>query len=1638
MSNQYSMKGSVKPLKGGVVTSNYGNFETLTATNLQLENISIVGLLEDGIFENVIIKDSEIINTVIGAQSPNVGYFTDLYATQNVTFRSNIFGSDVTWDPSTLIFSVNNSSFMVNGCSYLGNIEICENYIRATNPDGNINIYPRDSGSVYVNGPFYNSTSSGNFYTDVLDGSVILNSKFDLLFNSTSGSIISTVDSQELITKNGDIELRTSNIENVQTSLINYSNGSTIIFTSTSSYLKVGDVINLSGINLTVGSILTDTSFVVNSTISSTITGGTINKVANTNILLNTDSFVKIPTDTKLIFGNTSNSISGNTQNVMIKSLGDTVMSIPTSSSLVIPINVPIEFGIFTDDIGITTGNSIKYDGSAVNFVAKNTLKMTAPLLNVNATHASFYDPVLTIGDNPQNDLKDRGIEYKYYDTDGSLKLGWFGYKTSTKKFTFIRDATNVNETMTGLAGEFEIGDISANNVTIAAGGNFNMNCGSITNISLLTGCSGTINVNATSNLNITSGNRISLIAGGDVFMPNNVPLRLGTSGSLIRENVSGTIEMTANNNIKLVSNSVSVPISTYISFDGTSVGSQRISSNTSGDIILTTNKNLYLTTTSGNVILPVNNNGSFTSASLQLGNSTEVISGNTSGILIVTVSPNASANVVASGNVNITSSFGNVLVQSLTSDINLYTTSGSVRLLPTTSLVFGISGTGNSIRSDTLNNMVINGNVLNAMDIKNIKDINLSASAGVNMSSGTFLNLSSIKDRYIVGDTSGNILLNNSFVGGNTIISSSNTLITGTGDLSVRNTNTYISSSNMVISGSVGSVMNINMDNVLLKDRIITLSNELLLTNDNKDRGLEYKYYGSSAMKLGWFGWKNTSNRLTYYSDAINTNEIITGTLGSVEFDSAYLKNNLIFTTTGGIDMSCGTIANLSMILGCTNLSMIAPNDVNISSGSKVNISSGSVINMRSVDMNMISSGDISATAANILLNAGKVQVPYDVPLAFGTTSNSISADAGGNMTISVMGGSGRLVLNSDVQINGTTTNVYSTVTNLKDPIFSLGGVEGPLVDDGKDRGIEFKWNKGGSTKTGFFGYKNASSRFVFIQSGVNIDEVYSGSYGNVQFGDGYFNNLDVGGGTISNVKVISGGDVSIISTSNSLSLSSGSINLPTNSSVNFGSTATSISNSSTGPLNISSSTNVNFSMGSNKSITIPDTVYLNMGSSSLVNTGGNLKISSSGGNIDLIPKQTGGNVTIPSDTFLAFGSTSNSIISANGQLMINGYSGVSINTTSFLISGDLNIGGTVTAQVDANFDINKYILQLGTSQMININNIENYSTVGNVKISTVSNNNFVVGDSVVLKSTNSVPVVDGSYTVTMVISPKEFVIVKSGGVSSLGSFGVVKSNLMTYQGKDVGIQVNYWTTVGNVLLTSGSLGYKTGFFGYKNDTQRWTYYNNATITNDVVTGTLSDIEINKVFTNRMSGFVLDGNVSAGSNVVAGSNFQVGGGSINGTTIGVNTAQTGRFTNLSNTVSATLSSVTLASSLAYTFERYTLSSGGLQTRSPTTTYAISLFSVSGPNYTSSSGTMPSNSASIPDGTLKILVCSSMGTGSSHTIFFGTGKLVAPNPLNVASQPSRLTFKRQGQSAHMVFDGVAGAWVLLSNGVYVS
>ena len=95
-----------------------------------------------------------------------------------------------------------------------------------------------------------------------------------------------------------------------------------------------------------------------------------------------------------------------------------------------------------------------------------------------------------------------------------------------------------------------------------------------------------------------------------------------------------------------------------------------------------------------------------------------------------------------------------------------------------------------------------------------------------------------------------------------------------------------------------------------------------------------------------------------------------------------------------------------------------------------------------------------------------------------------------------------GTVVIAGNLQVDGTTTTVNSTVVTIDDPIFSLGGDTAPGSDDDKDRGIEFRYYSG-SAKIGFFGYDDSASAFTFIADATNSSEVFSGSAGNVIFGN-------------------------------------------------------------------------------------------------------------------------------------------------------------------------------------------------------------------------------------------------------------------------------------------------------------------------------------------------------------------------------------------------------------------------------------------------------------------------------------------------------------------------------------------------------
>jgi hypothetical protein len=112
-----------------------------------------------------------------------------------------------------------------------------------------------------------------------------------------------------------------------------------------------------------------------------------------------------------------------------------------------------------------------------------------------------------------------------------------------------------------------------------------------------------------------------------------------------------------------------------------------------------------------------------------------------------------------------------------------------------------------------------------------------------------------------------------------------------------------------------------------------------------------------------------------------------------------------------------------------------------------------------------------------------------------------TITIGNGANADITLTpSGTGKVIINGTLQVDGTTTTVNSTTVTVDDPIFTLGGDTAPASDDNKDRGIEFRWHNGTTAKVGFFGYDDSTGYLTFIPDATNTSEVFSGTLGDIQ----------------------------------------------------------------------------------------------------------------------------------------------------------------------------------------------------------------------------------------------------------------------------------------------------------------------------------------------------------------------------------------------------------------------------------------------------------------------------------------------------------------------------------------------------------
>ena len=118
----------------------------------------------------------------------------------------------------------------------------------------------------------------------------------------------------------------------------------------------------------------------------------------------------------------------------------------------------------FTDNV--TINGDFDIDGNAI---IEGNLTVNGVTTTVNSTVMTLDDPVITLGGDTaptQSDAKDRGVEFRYYDS--TARRGFFGWDNSASRYAFYHAATNSAEAFSGTRSGLDAGSIKLFDTTNA------------------------------------------------------------------------------------------------------------------------------------------------------------------------------------------------------------------------------------------------------------------------------------------------------------------------------------------------------------------------------------------------------------------------------------------------------------------------------------------------------------------------------------------------------------------------------------------------------------------------------------------------------------------------------------------------------------------------------------------------------------------------------------------------------------------------------------------------------------------------------------------------------------------------------------------------------------------------------------------------------------------------------------------------------------------------------------------------------------------------------------------------------------------------------------------------------------------
>jgi hypothetical protein len=239
--------------------------------------------------------------------------------------------------------------------------------------------------------------------------------------------------------------------------------------------------------------------------------------------------------------------------------------------------------------------------------------------------------------------------------------------------------------------------------------------------------------------------------------------------------------------------------------------------------------------------------------------------------------------------------------------------------------------------------------------------------------------------------------------------------------------TSTVTVGNNLAITGNLtinGTTTTVNSTTVTIDDPVFTLGGDTApASDDNKDRGIEFRYHNGTSAQLGFFGYDDSTQKFTFLTGATNASEVFSGTKGILDVGS--VETTTLFVGGKEIDTVGATS---SQVLQYNGTKFVPVTLANASAFTTIAVSGQSNVEADQASDTLTLVG---GTGVSITTNATTDTITI--------TNSGVTSLTGTTNQVSVSASTGGVTLSLPSTINVNTTGSAATLTTAR--TITLGG---------------------------------------------------------------------------------------------------------------------------------------------------------------------------------------------------------------------------------------------------------------------------------------------------------------------------------------------------------------------------------------------------------------------------------------------------------------------------------------------------------------------------------------------------------------------------------------------------------------------